>query len=70
MQPAIKSVFFIYFDQKTYTQKQKIRVNNFFFNLDTTKFRHYHLQLLANPKEMAQKNDSIFSIYGNNGIIR
>ena len=29
---------------------------------------HYHLQVRANPKKMAQKNDAIFSIYGRNGI--
>ena len=37
---------------------------------DTTKTQpvHYHLEVQAIPKKMAQKNDDIFSIYGRNGI--
>ena len=30
---------------------------------------HYHLEVQANSKKMAQKTDAIFSIYGRNGII-
>ena len=37
-------------------------------NLNST-LTHYHLQVQANPKKMAQKTDAIFSIYGKNGII-
>ena len=30
--------------------------------------RHYHLEVQANPKEIAQKNDANFSsLYGRNG---
>ena len=29
---------------------------------------HYHLEVQANPKKMAQKTDAIFSIYGRNGV--
>ena len=46
------------------------------WNLDHTKLchirpvlLHYHLQVPANPKKIAQKTDAIFSIYGKNGII-
>ena len=27
-------------------------------------YEHYHLQVEANSKKIAQKNDAIFSIYG------
>ena len=37
--------------------------------LQQSNINHYHLQVQANPKKMAQKTDAIFSIYGKNGII-
>ena len=39
------------------------------FDCESIVFVHYHLQVQANPKKMAQKNDAIFSIYERNGII-
>ena len=55
---------------------EKQRVSSRFLKSHKTSFEtpailrggHYHLQVQANPKKMAQKTDAIFSIFGKNGI--
>ena len=43
--------------------------NNFGQKIRLVPAVHYHLEVQANPKKIAQKTDAIFTIYGRNRII-